>query len=91
MKRNDFVRYWAKFVRNNPDRFWSEQQKVIIDSQLQSKQLTRKQYLKIKKESLERLEKIRKGKFMKVKSFSEQYGLWTWFIIQNIQKIKPIN
>ena len=28
-----------------------------------------------KKEYLERLEKIRKGKFIRVKSFAEQYGL----------------
>ena len=50
MKRHEFIKYWAKFVRNNPDKVWSSQQKSLIDSQLKSKQLTRQQYLRIKKE-----------------------------------------
>jgi hypothetical protein len=48
-----FVEYWANFVRNNPDKVWSEQQRVLIDSQIQgarSIKLTPQQYLKIKGE-----------------------------------------
>ncbi len=33
-ERLEFVRFWAKYVREHPDKEWSEQQKVIIDSQI---------------------------------------------------------
>jgi hypothetical protein len=33
-ERLEFVRYWAKYVREHSDKEWSRQQKVIIDSQM---------------------------------------------------------
>ncbi len=50
-ERMNFVKYWANYVKTHSDKEWSEQQNVIINSQLQSAQaaqLTPKQYLKIK-------------------------------------------
>jgi hypothetical protein len=32
-ERMEFVRFWAKYVREHSDKEWSEQQKVLIDSQ----------------------------------------------------------
>lgn len=49
--RMRFVKYWADYVRTHSDKEWSEQQNVIINSQLQSAQsvhLTPEQYLRIK-------------------------------------------
>lgn len=46
-----FVSYWAEYVRTHEDADWSKQQKVLIDSQLQSARaqpLSAKAYLKIK-------------------------------------------
>ena len=46
-----YVNRWADYVKTHSDKEWSEQQNVIINSQLQSAQavpLTREQYLKIK-------------------------------------------
>ena len=34
--RMNFVRFWAEFVRTHSDSEWSEQQNVLIDSQLNS-------------------------------------------------------
>lgn len=34
-ERMKFVDFWANYVRTHPDREWSSQQKVIIDSQIQ--------------------------------------------------------
>ncbi|MBI3036620.1 hypothetical protein HYY73_02595 [Candidatus Woesearchaeota archaeon] len=51
--RLNFVEYWADYVRTHPSKDWSRQQKVIIDSQIQSARaakLTPKQYLEIKGE-----------------------------------------
>ncbi|MBI2580241.1 hypothetical protein HYV85_00345 [Candidatus Woesearchaeota archaeon] len=51
--RLNFVEYWADYVRTHPPKDWSRQQKVIIDSQIQSARaakLTPKQYLEIKGE-----------------------------------------
>jgi len=50
--RMNFVSYWADFVRNNPDQEWGRQQKVLIDSMIQSAKhssLTPQRYLKIKR------------------------------------------
>ena len=33
-ERMNFVEYWADFVKNNPDKTWSTQQKFLIDSQI---------------------------------------------------------
>ena len=52
--RMNFVEYWAEYVRTHPDKEWSRQQNVIINSQLQSARsvkLTPKEYLKVKGEA----------------------------------------
>jgi hypothetical protein len=33
-ERMKFVELWAEYVRTHPDREWSKQQKVVVDSQL---------------------------------------------------------
>jgi len=46
-----YVEYWANYVRTHPDKVWSKQQKIIIDSQIQNARhykLSPKDYLKIK-------------------------------------------
>lgn len=51
-ERMNFVEYWADFVKNNPDKVWSRQQKILIDSQIKNAQnfkISRKDYLEIKK------------------------------------------
>ena len=51
-ERMNFVEYWAEFIRNNSDKVWSKQQKVLIDSQIknaQSFKMSRKDYLEMKK------------------------------------------
>ena len=48
-----FVRKWAEYVRTHPDKVWSRQQNVLINSVMQNAKyspLTPKQYLKIKGE-----------------------------------------
>ncbi len=53
-ERLAFVKKWAEYVRTHPDKDWSEQQRVLIDSQLQSakqKLISVKDYLKIKEGS----------------------------------------
>ena len=32
-ERLEFFRFWAKYVREHPDKEWSRQQKILIDSQ----------------------------------------------------------
>lgn len=51
-ERMKFVNYWADYVRTHPDKDWSTQQAVLIDSQLinASKMMTRKQFLEMKGE-----------------------------------------
>jgi hypothetical protein len=34
MERLSFVKFWARYVRTHSDREWSEQQRVLIDSQM---------------------------------------------------------
>ncbi len=51
-ERMNFIEYWAEFVKNNPDKVWSRQQKLLIDSQIKNAQgfkISRKDYLEIKK------------------------------------------
>jgi len=51
-ERMNFVEYWADFVKNNPDKIWSKQQKILIDSQIENARnfkISRKDYLEIKK------------------------------------------
>lgn len=48
-----FVEYWANYVRSHPDKEWSRQQNVVINSQIRNARnikLTPQQYLKIKGE-----------------------------------------
>lgn len=52
-ERMNFVEYWAEYVRTHQSNDWSKQQKVIINSQLQSARgmkLSPRQYLEIKGE-----------------------------------------
>jgi len=35
-ERMKFVDLWADYVRTHPDKEWSKQQKIIVDSQLRS-------------------------------------------------------
>lgn len=46
----------------------SKQIEIFIESQIETEPEARKEYL-------ERLERIRKGKFISVKNFAERYGL----------------
>jgi len=51
--RMNFVKYWADYVKNNPDEVWSKQQNVLINSQIQNARysnLSRKDYLNLKGE-----------------------------------------
>lgn len=50
-QRMQFVEFWAEFVRSNPDKVWSEQQAVLINSQLRNKSMISvEEYLRIKNE-----------------------------------------
>ncbi len=35
-ERMNFVRFWAEYVRTHDDKDWSEQQNLLINSQLES-------------------------------------------------------
>lgn len=35
-ERMKFVKLWAEYVRTHPDKEWSRQQKIVVDSQLKS-------------------------------------------------------
>jgi len=51
--RMNFVEYWVEYVKTHPDKDWSEQQRILIDSQIQNarnSKLSAKDYLKIKGE-----------------------------------------
>lgn len=46
-----FVEYWANYVKTHPDKDWSRQQNVLINSIMKNaknSRLTPKEYLKIK-------------------------------------------
>ncbi|HLC65181.1 MAG TPA: hypothetical protein VJI46_03600 [Candidatus Nanoarchaeia archaeon] len=52
-ERMNFVEYWVEYVRTHPDKVWSEQQNILINSAIQSARhikLTPREYLKIKGE-----------------------------------------
>ena len=57
--RNNFIDYWAEIVRTSSDEYWSRQQNVLIDSQIQNarraKFLTVKEYLELKGEKCSRV------------------------------------
>ena len=48
-----FVKYWAEYVRTHPDKVWSKQQNILINSLFKNAKnsvLTKEEYLKIKGE-----------------------------------------
>ncbi len=48
-----FVDYWANYVRTHPDKEWSRQQNILINSMMKNaknSKLTPKEYLEIKGE-----------------------------------------
>lgn len=49
-ERMDFVRLWAKYVREHDDKDWSRQQNVIVNSALRSADMTKEEYLHMKGE-----------------------------------------
>jgi len=52
-ERLNFVKYWAEYVRTHPDKEWSRQQNVLINSLMKNaknSKLSSKEYLKIKGE-----------------------------------------
>lgn len=51
--RMNFVKYWANYVRTHPDKVWSKQQNILINSMMKNSRnskLTPKEYLEIKGE-----------------------------------------
>lgn len=51
--RMDFVIKWAEYVRTHPDKEWSRQQNILINSlfnNAKNSKLTKEEYLKIKAE-----------------------------------------
>ena len=49
--RLNFVEYWADFVKNNPEKVWSRQQNILINSQIKNargSKLSKEDYLNIK-------------------------------------------
>lgn len=52
-ERMNFVEYWANYVRTHPDKDWSKQQNILINSMMKNaknSKLTPRQYLEIKGE-----------------------------------------
>lgn len=52
-ERMNFVEYWANYVKTHPDKDWSRQQNILINSLMQNaknSKMTPQQYLKIKGE-----------------------------------------
>jgi len=45
-----FVDQWAAYVRTHPDREWSKQQNVIINSSLRNASLTKEEFFSMKQE-----------------------------------------
>ena len=49
--RMNFIKYWASYIKNNPDEVWSRQQNILINSQIQNARyfkMSRKDYLYLK-------------------------------------------
>ncbi|MFH1511139.1 MAG: hypothetical protein ABIF10_05590 [Candidatus Woesearchaeota archaeon] len=49
-ERMDFVDYWSKYVMSHPDKEWSRQQNIIINSSLRSFSMTKEEFLRMKGE-----------------------------------------
>lgn len=48
-QRFEFIDLWAEYVKTHDDKDWSRQQNIIINSNLKSANMTKEQYLKMKK------------------------------------------
>lgn len=49
-ERLNFVRYWAEYIKNNPNSDWSKQQAKLINSQLKNRGFLKKEdYLHFKR------------------------------------------
>ena len=48
-ERLSFVRFWADYVKHNPNDVWSKQQNVLINSVIKSASQDVELYLKVKK------------------------------------------
>ncbi len=49
--RMDFIDYWAEYVKTHPDKEWSRQQNILINSVLKTAhQMTRQEYIESKEE-----------------------------------------
>ena len=55
LDRKKFIKFWAKYVRTHSDVEWSRQQKVLIDSQINSAREFYKRNPLIMKRILKRL------------------------------------
>ena len=60
-ERLEFVRFWAKIVRETDPPYWSQQQKILIDSALKSANQDRELYLKVKRIARKIHQALRKG------------------------------
>ena len=49
-ERLEFVDFWSRYIKDHPDREWSKQQNVIINSCLRSSKISKEDYLKMKQE-----------------------------------------
>lgn len=47
-QRKWFVKYWANYMKSVPNKEWSRQQNIVINSQLMSATKDRDLYMKIK-------------------------------------------
>ncbi len=57
MDRKSFIRFWAEFVRSHEDKVWSAQQKILIDSQINSVREFYRKNPEIMAKVLERMKK----------------------------------
>ncbi len=48
-ERLDFVRFWAAYIKKTPNKVWSKQQALLINSQLRGARQDPVLYMKIKK------------------------------------------
>ena len=54
-QRLEFVKYWADYVRTHPDKDWSKQQVVLIDSMLDGAQELSKKKVQWDSEAIRKL------------------------------------
>jgi len=58
--RLNFIKFWAEYIKNHSDKEWSEQQKILIDSQFFSSQEFYRNLTKTKdgREKIKRLKEL---------------------------------